>query len=448
VVLDLENGTASDKSLSVSLIDLIVKLASDHRKHIAHIKLADRIEAAHQAFAAGSPDAISYLSEIPELIAKADQTQRSLAASPYVWTEPEALPAREWLYGHHLIRKFASATIAAGGVGKSSLSIAEAVALAASKPLLGVRTALPRRVWLWNLEDPADEIARRIQAVCLHYGIRRSDIEGRLFVSSGRNDPCVIARSDRVGTFIVQPLVDRIVAEIKAKRIDVLVIDPFVACHAVAENDNGAIEAVAKERARVADRANCAVELVHHSRKTGGTEVTADDARGASALVNACRSVRALNRMTDQEAAKAGVENHRRYFRVLTDKLNLAPPPAASDWFMLESISLGNGPPSDHVGVVVPWQWPDAFDGIAPGTLFAVQQRISQGSWKVSPQAQNWAGVAVAEVLGLDPADAKDKSGCRTLLKTWIDGGALQIVRRQDESRHERPFIEVGQWTA
>src|SRR4051794_22412297 len=48
-----------------------------------------------------------------------------ISASPYVWREPAKLEPRRWLYGTHRIRQFTSVTVAPGGLGKSSLVIAE-----------------------------------------------------------------------------------------------------------------------------------------------------------------------------------------------------------------------------------------------------------------------------------------------------------------------------------
>ena len=139
------------------------------------------------------------------------------------------------------------------------------------------------------------------------------------------------------------------------RTIDALIVDPFVSCHAVKENDNGAIDKVAKTFASIADRTDAAVELIHHARKTNGAEVTVEDGRGAVALLAASRSARVLNVMTKDEGKSAGVGNHRSYFRADDGKPNLAPPADKASWFRFVSIALGNG---DNVGVVEPWQIP------------------------------------------------------------------------------------------
>nr|WP_249150695.1 AAA family ATPase [Bradyrhizobium sp. JYMT SZCCT0180] len=127
-----------------------------------------------------------------------------------------------------MIRKFVTATISPGGVGKSSLIAAEALAQVSGRDLLGVSLSQRLRVWLWNLEDPQEETERKIQAAALHYRLAPEDIDGRLFVDSGRNQPLVIATTARAGAMIIRPIVDALTAEVIDRRIDALIIDPFI----------------------------------------------------------------------------------------------------------------------------------------------------------------------------------------------------------------------------
>ena len=76
---------------------------------------------------------------------------------------------------------------------------------------------------------------------------------------------------------------------------------------------------------RIADVTNTAIDLSHHSRKTGGAEVTVEDGRGAIALLNAVRSARVLNTMTEDDATKAGIEGHRSYFKLANGKIESGP---------------------------------------------------------------------------------------------------------------------------
>jgi len=368
----------------------------------------------------------------------------------FIYRDPATFPRRQFLYGRHYIRQFLSATVAPGGVGKSSLSIVEAVAMAAGRDLLEVRPVKPLRVWYWNGEDPEEEIERRVMAACLHFGVDPSEIEGRLFLDSGRDTELVIATQTKTGALIASPVGDALKKALIEGQFDVLVLDPFVATHRVSENDNMAIDAIAKTLGRITGAANCAVELVHHVRKTGAAEITVEDGRGASALVAAARSVRVLNSMSKDEGDRAGVgAEHRFCFRADTGKANLAPPSTKATWFRLTSVPLGNGSggrfdDQDYVGVVTPWTWPDTFDGVTTADLLAVQAAIAAGRYRENSQAKDWAGNAVARVLKLDPKDKSAKAKIGALLKEWTRNGMFAVVEGLDDKREKRSFIEVG----
>src|SRR5690606_30760504 len=112
---------------------------------------------------------------------------------PFVWRDPATMPRRQWLYGHHLIRKFVSATVSPGGVGKSALLLAEAMAMASGKALLGVKPRTRLRVGYWNGEDPFEETERRALAAMMLHDLSADDLNGWLHLGSGRDDPLVIA---------------------------------------------------------------------------------------------------------------------------------------------------------------------------------------------------------------------------------------------------------------
>ena len=139
--------------------------------------------------------------------------------------------------------------------------------------------------------------------------------------------------------------------------------------HAVRESSNEAIDAITKRWKRLAQETGSAIVLVHHTRKLGGREVTAEDGRGAVALRDAARVVLPINPMGDKEAEELGIANpqeRRSLVRIDTGKANRAPPDAAT-WIKLESQSLDNGDgvePSDFVGVATLWEKPDVFHGL------------------------------------------------------------------------------------
>ena len=367
----------------------------------------------------------------------------TIEASEFVWRDPSEIPARQWLYGRHLIRKFLSLDIAAGGIGKSSVKIVEALAMVTARVLLGKEVhGGPLNVWLYNLEDPDEETERRIHAAALRFEIDLQRLPGKLYVNSGRDQPLVIAEETEGGARIIRPVVDAVIETITARKIDVVTIDPFVSSHMVSENDNRAIDMVAKEWSRIADITNCAINLVHHVRKSNGMEVSAESSRGAVSLIGAARSVIVYNRMTKEEGERAGIEPAKRgfYFRTQSDKANLAPPEAA-DWHRMNNVDLPNG---DQVGVACPWEWPDSFEGVTPRHLQEVQAIVSKGQYRKDVQARDWVGKVVADVCGLSPET--DRGRIKDILKQWVDTDMLRHVEGEDEKRNSRIFVEVGQW--
>ncbi|WP_347265343.1 helicase RepA family protein [Nitrobacter sp.] len=399
----------------------------------------------------GLPDnVVPFRSDEPAGGMSGERPECTIRPSAFVWRDPATITPRQWIYGHHLIRKYVAATIAPGGVGKSTLTIGDAVAMASGKALLGLRPHGPLRVWLWNGEDPREEIERRVVAACLHHGIEPSEIAGRLFLDSGRDVPIRIGETGANGPKVAMPVIDVLIDAIRERRIDVLIIDPFVSVHSMPENDNGAMDAAVKAFALVADRTGCAIDLVHHSRKLNGADADIDAARGGSAIAGAVRSARALNVMS-AEAAKAFAiaESDRRAFVRIDDaKANLAPSSAAK-WFKLASEPLGNATadrPEDFVAVAEPWTPPDAMADITVAHLLAVQKAIHKQALRESPQANSWVGHEIGRVLGLNSYGDPDKQKIKNALRAWIASGALIVERVVDDRGHKRPVVEVGEW--
>jgi RecA-family ATPase len=272
--------------------------------------------------------------------------------------DPRTVPPREQLYGHHYQRGVVSATVAPGGVGKSSVVLVEFLAMATCRNLLAEQPTERCRVWIHNGEDNLVELHRRILAICQHYRIPQTELEGWLFVTSGAEMPLKIARgySDLK---LDDSLLREIAHRITENQIDACAFDPLVMLHDSAETGNDRMDTVVRAFASIANACDCAIDLSHHTRKLpyGAVGYTADDARGPSALRDAVRALRVLNPMTEKEATDSGIGemDRLRYFRVDRGKANYAAPASAVTWRKFESIDLPNG---DNVGVITEWTPP------------------------------------------------------------------------------------------
>ncbi|MDQ3562727.1 MAG: helicase RepA family protein [Pseudomonadota bacterium] len=288
-----------------------------------------------------------------------------LLPKSYCRIDPRTIAPRPFVYARHYAKGYVSATVAPGGGGKSSFGIVEAISMALGRCLFtgeSIRYG-PMRVWYLALEDPEDEMMRKIEAVCLHYGVNES--LPNLYLHSGRDRPVCVAVEMRAEggmvSVVARPDVEGIIRECKRTAMDAIIVDPSVSSHQVSENDPVKQEKVMSLWRGIAEDAAVAVEIQHHSRKLNGQEITIDDVRGATSIVNVARSTRLMAPMSGADAEELGVEDDRRgyYFCVVNGKANFMPKAKDRKWYEFHSVCLGNETPqfeADNVGVVERWQ--------------------------------------------------------------------------------------------
>jgi hypothetical protein len=392
----------------------------------------------------------NYAKEHPELAAAAKA--KPIALTTFSTGTAGLVRPRDHLYANHYYRRFLSGTSAPGGAGKSAHGLVEAFAMASGRNLLNVRRweGKPLRVLYWNAEDPQDENLRRGAAICQHYDITDEEIGGRLFLQSGREAELILACTDRGGFRLNKDKFDELERLLAENSLDVLMLDPFVGFHRLSENDNGAMGSFCYALGRVAERRNCAVEVIRHTRKPGPkqTETSVDDGRGASAVLAAMRSARVFNRMSPDEASKAGIhpDERWRYSRINEGKGNLAPPEKAL-WRRMASERLFNGPggsAGDDIGVMEQWSWPDRAGGLTSVDVRAIQDAIAKGKWRSDIQTRDWAGNAVAKTLDFDASEKAGKARAKEILAALKEGGWLKVVYAPDKNGDQRPFVCVG----
>jgi len=337
-------------------------------------------------------------------------------------------PPRQWLYGYMLSRKYVGILASPGGVGKTAYTFGAAIAMASGQPLLHDAPHKPLNVWLYNLEDDLLELQRRVQAAARHYDADQETLS-RIHLTSGRDRPLqIVTQKDgkTVATTDAQALADALIAN----KIDVLVLDPLVNAHAIPENDNEAAAKLMKVVAKIADQANCAIWLVHHTRK-GFVSGEADSIRGGSPLVANSRGAHTLAPMSTEEAEVFGVpeDMRKRYIKLDDAKANMSVSSGKARWMHLQSVSLGNGdadyPTGDSVQVVTRWSPPQALDGLEHSDIRAMLVAIEAGTAdgeRFSMRSQDkdrWAGNLL--VNEFDRTAEQAKSFLKTAeQKGWI----------------------------
>ena len=91
---------------------------------------------------------------------------------PWSTWDAEKRPPRKWVLNGRYMIGYVTMTVADGGVGKSSLTIAEAVAVATGRrDIVGREVMIKGPVAISNIEDPEDELQSKIDAVGLHFKV-------------------------------------------------------------------------------------------------------------------------------------------------------------------------------------------------------------------------------------------------------------------------------------
>jgi hypothetical protein len=361
----------------------------------------------------------------------------------------EIPPPREWLLGTTFCRGFASSLLGNGGVGKTAVRYAQMLAAATGRPLTGEHVFQRCRVLILSMEDGPHELRRRLLAARLHHGVGQDELKGWLFMGAlGRKDGrlMVLNQHDQP---IVGVLTARLERTIVERRLDLVMLDPFIKTHAVGENNNNGIDEVAQIITDICLKHNVAVDVPHHMAKGSADPGNADRGRGASALKDALRLVRTATAMTLEEAKAFNLsgEERRALIRVDDAKLNIAPMDEAK-WFRLVGVEIGNAtalyPNGDNIQTVEPWTPPDLFTDISIPAIHKILDDINAGlpDGNRYSDASN-AGARSAWCVVETHCPGKGEGPARKIIRTWLKSGLL--VSGEYENPNTRKKVK-GIW--
>jgi len=362
--------------------------------------------------------------------------------------DQKSIPHRQWIYGTHIIRGYVSLLVAPGGTGKSSLILGIGMACATQRNLLGTVVHQQVNVAVLNLEDPQEEVDRRVTALSMRYGISDADISDRVFMTPEGRSVVIAAKGDD-GFSVIHPDERAIIEKVKDERIGLLAVDPYAESHALEENSNPDMVRAAAAWRRVARIGNCAVLLAHHVRK--GTVDSIEAARGAKALTDSARVGLLLSTMSEAEADTLGVaqDDRLKYARLDDAKANLAPRAPKAVWFHLATVTLDNAtelyPKGDGVVVIEQWQPQSVFAGFSDAQLNEALDAIEAGTddgRRFSARREDagrWAGQVFIDLFGLTEGSASE------IIRTWVKSGLLTLRKYHDSvTRKERNGLFVN----
>lgn len=269
---------------------------------------------------------------------------------------------RPWAYGNILMYQAVTGIAAPPGVGKTTFSFQFGLAVALDREFGTWAPAAGGggKVWLYNGEEPRDELDRRFLAACIEMGVQEREASARFAYNSGLVERLMLVRQDpKSGELIRSPDVDLIKARIIAHGFKVFIVDPLIEFHGAKEDTEGfhAVGAVLRE---IAHDCDCAVLFFHHTPKAANSDTAAGDMnamRGGGPIVGVARFVATMFNMTakDAEEYQIPAKERTRYVRFDDAKANMTQVSAEPQWWIKLGVGIDNGDgvrPADNIGVL------------------------------------------------------------------------------------------------
>jgi hypothetical protein len=378
------------------------------------------------------------------------QPNPAAAAPADIWDDDDdPIPPRGWLLGNTFCRQFLSELIADGGTGKTALRIAQYLSCATGRKLTGEHVFVRCRILLICLEDGKDELRRRLRAARLRYGITATEVKDWLYLWTPRG--IRLMEIDERGKAVLGELDRQLRQQIELHKIDLVGIDPFVKSHGAPENDNSAIDTIATLLAAIAQEYDCAVDVVHHTRKGRSDPGNADLGRGASSLKDAGRIVDTLTPMSREEAELFNLDDRERGHLIRLDdgKVNLVPRATDATWFKLVGVNLDNStetyPSGDEVQTVELWTPPDLFAGLTTAKANAILDQIEKGMPDGGRYSDHTAAKKrAAWKVVIEHAPDKNDKQAKAIIKAWVQNGVL--VSKPYHDPEQRKDAATGLW--
>jgi hypothetical protein len=281
-------------------------------------------------------------------------------AAPVAWSAADLrmtfsnIRHRRMLYGIDLVRGEITVLGSPGGVGKSSLAIGMAISIVTGKEFLDEKIrGSGLKALLINAEDSTDEIRRRVWAFCLAHQVAEHDLD-RLY-AAGADDRRVQAlsflRTNEKGHSELDAAgLAQLRSALQSLSPDVIILDPLVAlCASGNMNDNPSMSLVIRALKALAAEFDCAILIVHHTRKNAEAG-TADAISGAASIVNLARRAIMPVTVSAEEATTLGIlpSERLRHFKLIDAKSNLAPRSTDVPIYRLHSVELPNAEPPTY----------------------------------------------------------------------------------------------------
>jgi len=183
-----------------------------------------------------------------------------------------------------------------GGTGKSTIALMLSVCAALGRPLFAVSTVQCKTLFV-SLEDSAHVVRHRLGFICKEWGIDPAQLDGRLHIVDGTQDPELFSGDNRAGGGTTTTYVE-LRQLVQAEDFGLVVVDNASDAYGGDEIQRKQVRVFIRALGDLARPTNCAVLLLAHVDKTTSRGRKAEGGEGYSGSTAWHNSVRSRLFMT------------------------------------------------------------------------------------------------------------------------------------------------------
>ena len=247
---------------------------------------------------------------------------KSIQRVPDVLTNPAAPPAFAW---HGYVPRGEVCLLGAhGGMGKSTIALMLAVAAAIGRPLFGADT-VQCKVLFASLEDGHHVVRLRLAHICRQWDIDPQDLEGRLLIVDGTENPELFTAEAR-GSGESTPTYHELTALAQAHQVGLRGGRNASDAFGADEINRRQVRAFMRSLSQVARSTGCAVLLLAHVDKNTSRARKAEGGEGYSGSTAWHNSARSRLFMTRAEDGTLTLEHQKCNLAKLQEPITLTWP--------------------------------------------------------------------------------------------------------------------------